>query len=393
MQFHAKWREQQLNQTELLSLMKDNINEIKANQQQNMQQILQKLQSMQEGVNQQTEKNKINVDPNSNSDSFKAKYESLKAATIEIINYYQNSKPRLHLNLNNDKINKLKEILSTQNHKQLTLNEETEKFSKCIKKFLKLNEDNAHYPNIQWIANSVQQNEVIELFDIVYHERIPALNGEKGIRSKMPIPCMTVIGEYNVKLISENDFEDVYYGTDQYFKINEYAFNDTVQIEIDKVDKNEFEKSLFDGPPRKKRKLNDNSNRSKPRSFTQEMDGIIKKEKLSDNKVNHMMNIIMDGWNAENRSLLCYINDIRKDITNPDPADEDLEYKNIEFVKAYHYGIPKVFIITTKYIEKGEELMSYFGESFYKTVVERETFKIQEWKRNDVKDILETQCE
>ena len=388
-EFHTKCWEQQLNQTKLINTVNDNINEIKTNQ----QQILQKLQSMDKKVNQKTEENTINIHPNSNSDSFKAKYESLKAATIQIIDYYQNPKPRLHLNRNNDKINKLKKISSTQNRKVFTVCEGNEKYSKCIKKFIKLNEDNTAYPSVQWIENSVQQNEVIESFDIVNHERIPSLNGEKGIKSKMEIPPMTVIGEYNVKLITENDFEDVYYGTDQSFKINEYAFNDTVQIQIDKADKNEFEKSLFDEPPRKKRKFNNNYNQSKPRSFTQERnDGItIKKEnmKLTDNKVYHTMNIIMDGLSAESQSLLCYVNDIRKDVTIPDPTDEDLKYKNVEFVRVYHYGIPKVFIVTTKYVKVGEELMSYFGASFYTTVVEKERFKkIQESKRKDVKDIL-----
>ena len=141
-----------------------------------------------------------------------------------------------------------------------------------------------------------------------------------------------MIGQCNAKLIMEQDFEDIYYGTDEYYKINQHSFCERLRIDIDRNQIREFNQSLLNDsdsePPRKRRKL---SGSESPQ---------IKIEKgcvdNKDDKIAYPVNIILDGLNVDKRSICCYINDIRKDILMQ-PTVEDKEYQNVEFVKILHY--------------------------------------------------------
>ena len=417
-----------------LDTINNNINTLKSNEQQNMNQILLALQGINKKLDRNNDKKTAEIlelnhykskceSLELKNKSLELENKSLRSALIEIMNYYQNPKPRLHLK-NNIKMNNLEKILSNKDCKKLALETGKERYKRCIKRFIDLNQDNTDYPKVQRIENSIKQSEIIELYNITNNERIPKLNGQRGVRACSPIDDMTVIGEYTAKLIMESDFDDIYYGTKEYFQINEYAFNDTFDVDTDKNTKTQFDQSLFDmEPQRKRRKLNDDHDQktnqiqiqTEPRSFTTnnnikiepteiKMDenknrnrdkkrkrGIKRKRTEDKNgmEVSHSCPIIIDGINAENQSILCFVNDIRRDITVSDPTEEDLEYKNVEFVKVLHYGLPKVYIVTTREIEEGEEIMSYFGAAFFNTIIERERFqKVQEMKRNDVNAIL-----
>ena len=115
---------------------------------------------MDERVSQKTEENETKMQPNLNGQSFAMQCESLKVADMQIIDEDQNPQPQLHLNRINVEINKLKKILSTQIHTAFAVCEGKEKYSKCIKKFINLNEDYAVDPSFLWIENAVRQKEL-----------------------------------------------------------------------------------------------------------------------------------------------------------------------------------------------------------------------------------------
>ena len=93
-----------------------------------------------------------------------------------------------------------------------------------------------------------------------------------------------------------------------------------------------------------------------------EEDGDTSRQITIDPLEGNLMDETGDGTGNDLRLL--YINDIRKDLYDPEPTKEDKELQNCSFIVAKVYGWPLVFVMTIKSVKKGEELLLDYGESY-----------------------------
>ena len=229
-----------------------------------------------------------------------------------------------------------------------------------------------------------KQSEVIEVYDIVDHDRIPALNGQKGLRARTFIGDGTILGEYYTKQMLSYDL-DTLRGTKVFNDTNRYGFNASVQIEMPIKDVQRFQSSEntkkrardeksseIDGlePPQKRQKCNNNL--------------VVNRRNRNYNKyesqiIDHTFHIVLDGYSFKPRSKLLYMNDCRLNIEIETSTEQDEEYQNVKFMTVYIGNWPKILAVATRNIEEGEELLSYYGD--YRGLIETDAAIKRKYER------------
>ena len=169
----------------------------------------------------------------------------------------------------------------------------------------------------------IQQKDALQIYIIENYNRIPALNGQKGLRATINIPCGTILGQYFGNELLREEFEMIFYGTYEECLRNKYAFD-------------------------------------------------MKRHE-----------IIIDAYDFKETCLLTMVNDCRKNIFNK-IEQSDKKYKNCEFIESIVDGWPMIFGIACQDINKGDQIMAYYHET-YKECIEYENHwqKLKEY--NDKK--------
>ena len=187
-----------------------------------------------------------------------------------------------------------------------------------IEKFIKANEKKSDYQNplITSKKETHLLNDIINKKRIKSGHRIPALIGKFGVFASMKIPKNTVIGRYIGFECTNKEWNEVYDYTNADAKHGEYLFS----FNIDE-------------------KVEDNHDGSRQ--------------------------ITIDPLHGNMNDLsLLYINDIRANIFESEPTEQDKALQNCKFIVVKEYGWPVVFVITTKSIQKGKELLMDYGVGF-----------------------------
>ena len=369
----------------LTSMQSQTINDFKS-----IDQYLMNLQSKQQQNNQELEqKMALMMSSNSKKKAFESsssstlatnnEHNAYKSALMEFYEFVQNPKPRniseqTLMALHRNKIVKLKKVLSQQ-YNDCQIETGKNKYFQFIVDFMELNKTNKDYPYYPLITRTTKQSEYVQVNDVLNHQRIPSLNGQKELRAIKDIPKYTVIGEYYGYEWLENDFDDIYSGTLNYFEVNEYAFNECVVAKVStefiakmnkSFDENDIEEiDHYQEPLKKRRKLNKDEKETETEDENEDNDNLIKQQ----------FNVIIDGWNMDRKSPLCFMNDCRKNIEIYQPTKNDLKHKNVEYVTIWKYGWPKIYAITINDIKAGNELLSYFGPMFSNAIKQRKRFE------------------
>ena len=235
-----------------------------------------------------------------------------------IINGYSSNKLRDILSKikSKGKIGRTKEMKSG-------ISEKLKEFRQYYVKYI--NKDNN---NNLFSLESQNKFDVMEKFKIGDNHRIPILKDQYGIRAKIDIPENTVCGQYLGGELSVDAFSKVFDGTAAEYHHNVYALDQEIKM-----------KQMM--------KISDNDSYD------------IK----NDNKFIIDPFIDTINWRSDNL-LLLFINDCRANINDIYPTEEDNKYLNIQFVVMNVNGWPQTYLITTRAIQKGEELSLFYGERF-----------------------------
>ena len=202
----------------------------------------------------------------------------------------------------------------------------SESITKSIRKFLEINQDKNYInPLIQIKRNTLIQDKVMKKRVIKKGYRIPELVGQYGIYANMNIPKDVVLGKYIGFECTNKEWGEIFDYTNADAKHGEYLYSFNIDQEMD-------------------------DNHDGSRQIT----------------IDPLEGRLMDMHNnGRGRDLkLLYVNDIRQDIFNPEPSTEDIAIQNTRFVVVKIFGWPSVFVITTKRIRKGKELLLDYGGSY-----------------------------
>ena len=145
--------------------------------------------------------------------------------------------------------------------------------------------------------------------------------GQFGIFANMDIPKDVVIGKYIGFECTNKEWGEIFDYTNADAKHGEYLYSFNIDDELD-------------------------DNHDGSRQIT----------------IDPLEGKLMNGPNGDLKLL--YFNDIREDIFNPEPTEKDKQLQNTRFVIAKIFGWPSVFVITTKNIKKGEELLLDYGPEY-----------------------------
>jgi len=187
---------------------------------------------------------------------------------------------------------------------------------------------------------------VIGKFQITAHARIPALNGQFGIRALCDIRRHTCFGQYFGGEIVQSAFGKVFDGTSEEHDHNIYAFDQ-------RIDAAEL------------RRLRQKELRMQGASEA-EVEQMTRAEDTSEEATKPKVFIIdpfIGDWTGD-ELLLRYVNDCRADINCEEPTAQDSKFYNVEFVGMSVNGWPQTYLIAKRDIRKGEELMTYYGTEF-----------------------------
>eukprot|EP01083_Nonionella_stella_P090148 251884_1 len=86
------------------------------------------------------------------------------------------------------------------------------------------------------------------------------------------------------------------------------------------------------------------------------------KVEVSSNKV-FVIDPFIGEW-KDDELLLRFVNDCRADIMRKQPQKGDHKFYNVEYVGMKVNGWPQTYLIAKRDIERGEELMTYYGKEF-----------------------------
>ncbi len=202
---------------------------------------------------------------------------------------------------------------------------------KSIEKYLEINCDETHKfgldqtePLIKMAKTTKSFDEVVAVFDITQH-RIPQLYGQKGVRSLIKVPKNTCLGQYVGVYRTKSEYEKIFNNSNQLALRDQYSYDMSL--------------SIGDG---------------------QDIDCVI------------------DGFGLESATneicLVSKVNDCRLDINDDKPSEDDAKHQNVVFVQAKINEWPAIFIISTRNIQAGEELLGYYGEEFGAACKDKDEF-------------------
>eukprot|EP01084_Bolivina_argentea_P226446 382525_1 len=229
--------------------------------------------------------------------------------------------------------NKYKNKLISKHNESIPKTEQTE-----MKQFLDINKNDGQYINpitTHTINNEhIKLQDTVEKFTIKLPHRVPALNGENGVKAQMDIPENTILARYIGYEMTNEEWNDCYDYSNKDMLHSQYLFT-------------------FD---------------------------------IDENKA-----VTIDPLHGKKHKLLVlYINDCRKDIFCEILTDDDKTYQNCKFVVSKINGWPNVFIITTKQILKGNELYLDYGNYYCNCIKQNNRWSkiVQEVRNNADKNIL-----
>ena len=154
-------------------------------------------------------------------------------------------------------------------------------------------------------------NDILEKRKLTALYRVPTLVGGWGAFAKKNIERFAVLGRYWGFLSLETEWCDMFERTRCYARNRQYLFKFDVQSGAD------------------------------------------------------TQHIIIDPHEANNTELmLLYLNDVRCDLSTPEPTKEDKKLQNVRFVVVKENGWPSVFAVTSKKVSQGDELLIDYGQNF-----------------------------
>ena len=206
-------------------------------------------------------------------------------------------------------------------------------------------------PNLE--TNQMDQRDVIEKKIIEGNTRVPALNGQTGVYSKVDLKAHTVLGEYYGKvLICDPYVSSILEGTSYGQEIDKYSWNINAigQVPQDHVD---YYMGRVD---------------TKPDEVDGDIDMDEKMEQVS-------IPLILNGTtNVGRDNILRYVNDCRENILDK-ASIEDGDIQNVDFVQILDRGSPRLFLVTTKDVPRGCELFAYYGDSYGQVIIQGKYLK------------------
>ncbi|ETO15798.1 hypothetical protein RFI_21565 [Reticulomyxa filosa] len=269
----------------------------------------------------------------------------------------------------------LSSICKKKKKKSLNMNENEitiktrEKTHKCylenIKRFVKENGEYNENPQRCVIpcpngtVRLVSCHDLIMAVTITNDPRIPSLNGENGVKAKMDIPIASVLVQYCGMEYLSTEFDEIYRDTTEQTSRNRYAFELAIE-----------EKRIL-------QRLEEND-------WT--LNGCHYKQDLCSHENctptirvgNQHLHFVIDGMGLnpcnDVTNLWCLFNDCRKNINVQTPTTDDLRFQNCEFVQVTVDGWTSVFVVTNKYVKKGEDLMLYYGQTYGESLVEHSQY-------------------
>eukprot|EP01084_Bolivina_argentea_P158161 275549_1 len=212
--------------------------------------------------------------------------------------------------------------------------------SQTIKKYYKHNlKHNPSKPEM-WIGKShMPYHFVLKSYRIKKDShRIKALSTgyQRGLKTIIDVPKGTVIGQYVGVEYMMSEWQSVFSNTNEEAVRNTYAFD--VTIKVPSMDK-----------------------KGKCVDYKEE-EMVIDGYGLRETIMEHQR--IGKGGQCPYSAHLLYINDCRVDIAAEYPSKEDRKHWTVDFVEAVINGYPAVFLITRCDVKKGDELMSYYCETY-----------------------------
>eukprot|EP01084_Bolivina_argentea_P111220 198517_1 len=197
----------------------------------------------------------------------------------------------------------------------------------------------------------ILQSDTIEIFKIGNNHRIKLLKGEKGVRAKIKIPKLTVIGRYVGFECTDFEWNEIY----------DYSNADPIHSQY-----------LY------------------TLKWTEYIHNGIAVKRTGKNKCSKVSRVVTIDPMAGGfkKYPLIFINDCRKNIRLA-LTNEDKQYQNCAFLDARIYGWPCAFIVTIRDIDIGEELLLDYGEDYGKIVMENKRWNqiINHQKQNITQEI------
>eukprot|EP01083_Nonionella_stella_P080131 220007_1 len=188
-----------------------------------------------------------------------------------------------------------------------------------IQTFLELNGDDKEYTNPTSTFNKIKLNNMVEQFTIQAPHRVPQLIGQEGVRCTVDaIPKGVVLARYVGFEMTNSQWNDTFDYSNKDGIHGQYLYSFNVDL---------FEHE--DGEERC---------------------------------------VTIDPIEGHKEFIGIYINDGRKDIYCEELSASDKKHINCTFFVARIYGWPTVFLIATKQIIKGEELLLDYGKNFWYSI-------------------------
>lgn len=216
--------------------------------------------------------------------------------------------------------------------------DEHRKYKKAIEHYINKNKNKKFNPIIAVSRNtSYKQRQLLSKFKITNNQRVPALNGQFGLKLTKDINSGVVLGEYYGKECLEQEFDCIYNGCKEQFEKNKYAFSEVISVELTNDEREYFmfvsKKRKFDSdcnnndnncnhPSLKKRKLNNGISQN------------VVSDLNCDDETEHesYFTLVIDAIDTSSPSLLIYMNDCRKNYKERTLSNDDLTYVSASHV-------------------------------------------------------------
>ena len=173
------------------------------------------------------------------------------------------------------------------------------------------------------------------------------------------IMAHTVIGEYYGLLLTVKEFDDVYGSSSQCSLANLYCFEETLRESVLRdIDTVQVIDDSDDSDDR-----NEQSSKVKQEEHSNEE----KEDEMEDDVLGRTMEDIQKNGNKFIIDAIGYQTRLQRDhlLVYVVPCErEDDDRINVKFVTAEINEWPRIFIVTTREIERNEPICGYFGETF-----------------------------
>ena len=227
-----------------------------------------------------------------------------------------------------------------------------------VQTFLDINHSNGSIFNPNLILNKntstvVKQQDCLKKHKFGVHPFNKALSNQYGIISTVHIAKNVVLGKYIGIQYTNKEFEHVYSRTWKHCQSQQYAFE--VQFKVPKAYRTDVKQN---------------------KNYTH--------YPFESNAIQYLSNcststatIVIDGYSLKHathcgcQNLMIFVNDAKTDLLN----DKYSTRQNAEFCVVDVNGWPEVFIITTKQIQPGEEILVDYGPNYHKVVKNVHTWK------------------